>query len=345
MLQVLPGVGPALAAELSRVGALRPVASPVVGLDRADELRVDVDPTPAALSEVARLRTAVAASVVVPSPARRPTGLLASEVVVGVRAAHELARRQRPRVAFTGLRLAAAGAGTPVMRAVAAGLADAVALPVDPVDGDLLVRARRRGPGWELLVRTTPRPLSVRGWRTERYPGALNATIAAAVVEATDPGPGDRFADLMCGSGTLLIERLARGRPERLLGCDVAPEAVAATLAHYRAARLRGPVDVRRCDLRDLRLPAGDPGFTTLVANPPWGELLGDHADNERLYAVLLDAAHRLAGEGALLAVLTHDLRRFGRVLAAQHRWVPVDEHRFFAKGHHPRLFRLRRAG
>ena len=36
-----------------------------------------------------------------------------------------------------------------------------------PEDGQLLIRLRPEtdGPGWEVLARTTPRPLSARPWR------------------------------------------------------------------------------------------------------------------------------------------------------------------------------------
>ncbi|GMA32805.1 hypothetical protein [Litorihabitans aurantiacus] len=209
MLSVLPGVAPALGRELERAGL---AANPQVP-DDAEELALTVPATPAALGVLAGLRTAVAAHAVLTSPAPRPTGLLATEVTRAFADVLALVARQRPRVRFTALRLEAAGSHTPQMQRLASELAAVAGLEVDPDDGDLLVRVRRasHGPGWEALVRTTPRPLATRAWRTERYPGALNATIAAAVVDELGVGESDRFADVMCGSGTIVIERLARG--------------------------------------------------------------------------------------------------------------------------------------
>jgi len=342
VLTVLPGVGPALERELARAG---------FGVDAIDaddeEVGLEVAATPESLATLAGLRTAVAAHVVLTSPAPRPTGLTATEVLRAFGAMLELFARQRPRVRFRALRLEAAGSHTPQMQRVAQELADVAGLEVDGDDGDLLVRVRRARPGqgWELLVRTTPRPLATRMWRTERYPGALNATIAAAVVDELGVGDGtQRFADLMCGSGTIVIERLARGGVGEVLAVDVSAEAVATTAVHQRAARARGRVLARVADVADLPADAAlAGGYDVVVANPPWGELLGEHETNAALYERLLDAVDHLGTPDVRAGVLTHDIRRFEAVLAADPRWELVARPQYFAKGHRPRLFVLTR--
>ena len=345
VLQVLPGVAPALRAELSSIG-WEPIDD--LGGSQAEELLIEVPDGVASLDSLARLRTAVAAYVSIDSGASRPTGLTATEVQRAFRAVLDLVAQQRPRVRFKGLRLEAAGSDTPQMVRIATELAQLGGIPVDPDDGDLLVRARRLadgGPGWELLVRTTPRPLATRAWRTESYPGALNATIAAAVVDVFDPQPTDRFADLMCGSGTLTIERLARGAAEQLLAIDVDPHAIEVLTLHQRAARLRGRIEAVVGDVAQLRQDAMRAGqFTTIVSNPPWGELHGDHATNADLYVMLLDAIDHLGAEEVRAGILTHDIRRFEAVLAADDRWSLIESPQFFAKGHRPRLFVIERA-
>src|SRR5699024_1600928 len=92
--------------------------------------------------------------------------------------------RQRPRQRFRALRLEAAGAGTPHMRRLADALAEQAGLPVDG-DGDRVVRVRKGAPAvtWQVLLRPTPRPLATRAWRTENYPRAGGATVAATVTD------------------------------------------------------------------------------------------------------------------------------------------------------------------
>lgn len=371
VLTVLAGAGPALLREIGRTPVLADGLNS--GLDEAtaarlEEVRLTLPPERAALDALRGLRTAVAASIVLTSPAPRPSGLLATEAERGLRAALEAIAWQRPRVRFTGLRLEAAGSHTPLMRQLAESFAQVAGVPVAD-DGDLAVRVRRSpAGGWEALVRTTARPLATRAWRTERYPGALNATIAAAVVDELGVSESDVFADLMCGSGTLVIERLARGPARRTLACDVSPEALAVLTRHLRTARVRGRVEQVCASVAELGAeggavalpdgvaPARGTGadgavtrglrgqLTHIVANPPWGELLGEHETNDRLYAELLDAVDNLGAPQVRAGILTHDIRRFERVLERDPRWRLVARPQFFAKGHRPRLFVLVRA-
>jgi hypothetical protein len=51
-----------------------------------------------------------------------------------------------------------------------------------------------------------------------------------------------------------------------------------------------------------------------------------------------------VAAPGARFAVLTHEIRIMARCLQrAQRLWEPAEEHRVFNKGHHPRIYLLRR--
>ncbi|MBN8883664.1 MAG: RsmD family RNA methyltransferase [Salana multivorans] len=377
VLTVLPGALPALRRELVRSGLTTspegggaPEADDGAPGDGpndadADELRLTLPRTAETLRTLARLRAAVSASLAVATDTGRPTGLLSSESLGEVDRVLEAISWQRPRVTFSGLRLEAAGAETPQMLRIAAELAERAGVPVSE-DGDLVVRVRRApGAGWEALVRTTPRPLATRPWRTERYPGALNATLAAVVVDEVehvrwqlggsdggvdgDEGDAPVVVDLMCGSGTLTLERLARGRVARAVAVDVAPEAIAILERHQRASRIKGRIEAVVADVADVARTGGvlaDLAGTAdvVVANPPWGELLGEHATNELLSRDLLDAADRIGADDVVVGVLTHDIRRFERVLDHDARWRLVARPQLFAKGHRPRLFVLVRA-
>lgn len=348
VLEVLDGCAPSARAEAARLGPVREV-SPT-------ELRLTTDDLPG----VRALRRVVAASVSIVVPARRPRELLATEVLQELRAVIDRIRHTRPRVGpFTAVRLEAAGAHTPDMRRLAEAVGEIAGLPVDPEDGDLVVRVRRAeqgraGAGWEMLVRVTPRPLSARSWRVVDYPGAVNATIAATVLDLMDIGPEDSLLDMTCGSGTFEIEQLAMGAPAQITAVDLSAEALDAARAHQRAARLRGRIDWVHSDVLTAELPLPEQdgptgrttGFTRILSNPPWGELHGSHSTNEELHAALLDRAAQLAAPHARLGILTHEVRRMHAVLERPGcPWTLVDEHRFFQKGHHPRLFRLRPSG
>jgi len=331
VLEVLEGCGASALAEARQLGAARLVAPTELALRSED------------LDAVRSLRRVVAASTSLTVPARRPRELLETSVQQRLGELLEEIRRQRPRQRFLGLRLEAAGADTPDMRRLAAALAELAGLPVAE-DGDLVVRVRKGATPvtWQVLLRTTPRPLATRTWRTVNYPGAVNATIAATVLDLLQVGAEDSLLDMTCGSGTFLVEQLHETAPARAVGVDLDPSAIDAAREHQRAARRKGRIDWVVGDVRTAELEGG---FTRMVTNPPWGTLHGEHETNEELLAALLRRAAELAAPRARLGVLTHEITRMQRVLeTAPAGWRRVGEHRFFQKGHHPRLFLLERA-
>lgn len=330
VLEVLDGCGASALQEASRLGFARLVGPTELVLSTSD------------LDAVRSLRRVVAASTSHTVPARRPRELLETSVQQRLGELLEDVRRQRPRMRFRGLRLEAAGSDTPDMRRLAAAVAELAELPVSS-DGDLVMRVRRGAPAgtWQVLLRTTPRPLATRAWRTVDYPGAVNATIAATVLDQLQVGADDSLLDMTCGSGTFLVEQLHDAAPARAVGVDLDPAAIDAAREHQRAARRKGKVDWLVGDVLQVDL---EPGFSRLVTNPPWGTLHGEHETNEELLAALLGRAAQLAAPQARLGVLTHEITRMQRVLeTAPAGWRPVGEHRFFQKGHHPRLFLLER--
>jgi tRNA (guanine6-N2)-methyltransferase len=334
--EVLAGLRPAAVEEVRRV------------LGRRAELVAEDDPTavrfgyagpPAALL---RLRTVVAAYLLVTVPGRRPSALLGDttlfDQVEAVRALH-------PPGTFSSFRLSAPGRESAALRRLREELARRSGLADDPQGGELLLRIRRaRGAaaGWDLLTRLSPRPLSARAWRVHNLPGALNATIAAAAVAMTRPRPRDRVLNLMCGSGTLLVERFARGRPALAVGCDLDAAALAGARRNLAAAGLGGSVGLARIDATALGFLDGR--FSVLLADLPYGHRMGSHRDNAALYPAVLREAARVAAPGAAVALVTHELRLFERCLPAAGRWWSVERAvQVWQKGHHPKVYVLRR--
>lgn len=254
-------------------------------------------------------------------------------------------RRLHPPGAFSSFRLSVPGPGSAAVRRLREELAGRTGLADDPDDGELLLRVRRAhggGTGWDLLTRLSPRPLSARAWRVWNLPGALNATIAAAMVELSRPRPSDRVLNLMCGSGTLLVERLARAPAASAVGCDLDPAALRGARANLAAAGLAGAAALARMDA--TRLPLLDGRFDVLFADLPYGQRMGSHEGNAALYPAVLEAAARAAAPGAVLLALTHDLRLFERCLRGTGRsWSAERAVQVFQKGHHPVVHLLRR--
>lgn len=247
----------------------------------------------------------------------------------------QIIQRRRPNE-MTTFRLDAAGKGSSVFQRLSAALARATGL-TPAADGALLMRVRPTQEGWEVLLRLTPRPLSARSWRVCNMAGGLNATIATAMNDLSAPQPTDRYLNAMCGSGTLLIERAAQ--PVQLLsGIDIAPAALACAQQNLHAAGLTQAI-LRQADATALPFPAQS--FDVITADLPWGDAIGTHDDNARLYPALLSEIARVAAPKARSVILTHDIRLFERCLKAQQRWQLLETVRFFHGGHYPRAYRM----
>jgi tRNA (guanine6-N2)-methyltransferase len=262
-------------------------------------------------------RTVVAVHAVVAAGLPRPSALLDDGTFKRLVGAVGHIRALHPSGAFGTFRLSGAGADSPTFRRVRERLARETGLRDVSEGGDLLLRFKRPpGPAtrYELTARLSPRPLSARAWRVCDLPGALNATVASAMAGLTAPAPGDVYLNLACGSGTLLIERAALGPARRLLGCDVDPRALACAAENVAAAG-RADVELHPWDAAAVPLP--DACASALVADLPFGQLVGSHRTNERDYPAILAEGARLARSGARFVVITQQVNLFERCLRA----------------------------
>lgn len=323
--EALPGLEPLLVEELRRrfgAGAPRFAFS--------GDLRQLLD-----------LRVAHAAYLALGSAGRRPTALLGHQAQGRLLAAVERVRSLHPPGAFASFRLSAAGRDSSTFRRLAEELERATGLRHDPDAGELQVRVRRAGEGWEALLRLSPRPLSARAWRARDVPGALNATIAAAMVELARPRPGDRVANPCCGSGTLLVERLLRCPAGTAAGWDLDAGVLEAARENLAAAGLAGAASLDRADA--AALPCPDASFDTLLSDLPYGDLVGSHRANSALYPALLAEAARVAAPDATFVVISGEIRLLDAALAAQAQWRVERDLRVYQGGHRPQVYVLRR--
>ena len=252
---------------------------------------------------------------------------------------------------FTTLRISAAGEESSVLTRLKTELAARTGLTPSDDEAELLLRLRRApGPevAWEVLARLSPRPLTARAWRVCNMPGALNAVIAHAMARLTRPTPADRVLNFACGSGTLLIERLALGPAALALGCDRDLAALACAAQNLQAAQVAHMV--HRCAGDFTRLPLPDGAVDVLTADLPFGQMIGSHAENERLYPALLREATRVAASGARLVLITHEIRLLERLLDSppvRAAWATDEILRlklpFKSGGLNPRIYVLRR--
>lgn len=252
--------------------------------------------------------------------------------------------RLLPQARYHNFGISAAGADSVVFQQMQERLAQALQMPFSPVDVDLLLRvrpARLHPGGWEVLLRLTPRPLSVRAWRVADMKGALNAAVAHCMALLTQPKPTDKFLNLTCGSGTLLIERLMAAPARRVIGCDIDAEALQYAQANLAASQLQGVVELHAWDARTTNLP--DASMDAICADLPFGLAVGAHVDNIELYPALLSEAARVAKPRSRFVLMTQEVTLIETLLSQSSTWKVLDNIKVTLRGLHPRIYLLQR--
>ncbi len=325
-LEVIPGLAPFAQAELKeRCG------DDVHRLpnERPDRVRFQFDGPPAMLLP---LRRSVAVHRVRHLNIPRPKALLGHQYFELLVELLQIPLGLYPGPSFQTFNVSAAGSGSSVFTRIKTNIERRLGLTWDEETGDLAIAVRRpqrlsaatrKGSrGWEVAVRLSPRPLATRPWRVCDMPGALNGTVASTMMSLAQPAAQDCVVNLACGSGTLLIERLALGQVRRAIGCDIDPQALNCARQNLAASGRCDTVSLIRCDAG--RVPLPNACTSTVCADLPFGMLVGSHEGNETLYPRLVSEAGRLVAGGGWLVVITQEVRLFERVIAAQAKFWKV---------------------
>jgi putative N6-adenine-specific DNA methylase len=206
---------------------------------------------------------------------------------------------------------------------------------VDTADPDIRIHAFLTADAVTFYLDTSGEPLYLRGQKHAKVQAPLKENLAAGILRLSGWQPGMALLDPMCGSGTFLLEatemsldiapgltrpadrfaltRLStfdaalwrqlraaaqkRRQPPRRLplwGRDLAADAVARSVQNLAAAGYDGVADVAQGDLLDLPAPAAG---GVLIANPPYGERIGEADELAAFYPRLGDALKaRFAG-------------------------------------------------
>ena len=294
------------------------------------------------LKQLFRLKTVTAVYIVNTFQIPRPKALLGHQNFHQMLDTISLVRQLHEKGAFRTLHISAAGSNSSVMQRIKSELAEQSALSVDDDNGDLFLRIIRAQGAWEVLTRTTPRPLSTRSWRVCNYEGALNASVAHAMIRLVELQPEDRVLNLMCGSASLLIEAAAFSRSsDTLFGCDLAAEALQCGARNIGQAQQNTRVELFQADV--VSIPVRSDYATVMLADLPFGNLVGSHNQNLILYPKVLEEAYRVAHPGCRFAVITHEKQLMEQLLKSSN-WICEREMMITLRGLHPRIYLLRKA-
>ncbi|HEY7347096.1 MAG TPA: methyltransferase domain-containing protein [Ktedonobacterales bacterium] len=150
-------------------------------------------------------------------------------------------------------------------------------------------------------LRLSDRTMRHRAYQTAHLPTSLRPSVAAAMVFLTTPDEHDTFLDPMCGSGTLLAERMLVGKYQQALGGDSVARHV--ETARKNLAGLGGHWRVSRWDAR--KLPLASESIDAVATNPPFGKQIGSRNEVEQLYPAFLAELARVLKRGGRAVILS----------------------------------------
>lgn len=176
-----------------------------------------------------------------------------------------------------------------------------------------------------ILLDTSGDGLHKRGYRTKQGTAPLKETMAAAMVKLTNWTGETPFYDLFCGSGTLLIEAAMiaqniapginrkfdfekwhwipkklveeeRNKAEELIdydkelelyGSDIDPKMIETAKNNAEEIGLSGVIEFKQMTVYDF-VAKKETGC--IIANPPYGERIGEKQEVEKMYKFLGEA-------------------------------------------------------
>lgn len=170
-----------------------------------------------------------------------------------------------------------------------------------------------------LFLNTSGESLHRRGYRLQAGEAPLKETLAAGMIRLSGYDGTQQFADIMCGSGTLVIEAAliaanippgykrnfaledwgllkaedkARIRSEaeanfttpeiRLLGSDIDGRVLKLARENAVRAGVEEFVSFQKLDFREFK---SKKRYGILMCNPPYGERIGENKETEKMYA------------------------------------------------------------
>ena len=174
-------------------------------------------------------------------------------------------------------------------------------------------------------------------YREQALPASIHPATAAAIVRAIVPyvdGKRVRVLDPCCGSGTMLLEAEKVLDCSSLTGVDVAESAIRAARANGAAAGSRARFvhkDILRFDTRVE--------YDVIVANLPFGNRVGTHTDNTRLYRAFVSLLPTLLAKNGVAVLYTMESTLLKKCLLAESRLRVTRQKRTEAGGLLPYVF------
>lgn len=141
-------------------------------------------------------------------------------------------------------------------------------------------------------------------YRLDSVPASIHPAAAAAALRIVRHrmGANSSVLDPFCGSGTMLVERAKITTAKALHGIDISPEACEIARGNIQAAGLEAKIYNRSA----LGFDAGA-GYNEIYSNMPFGNRVGTHHSNEKLYEKFFKELPSMLKSGGFALLITNE--------------------------------------
>lgn len=179
-------------------------------------------------------------------------------------------------------------------------------------DSDLEIYINKLEAVWEISVRLSPRPLSVRDYREKNIKGGLNPTAASAMNSFCDLKNITSCLNIFSGSGTLLIEAALVNSNIKLIGLDIDKKTNSLAIQNIKKSGFIKNIQIKTGDIFD-RPDIGK--FDAITANLPFGMQVSKGQDLNKLYQAFVDYGEKTLNPNGKIVIYTAEFRILEDVL------------------------------
>ncbi len=204
---------------------------------------------------------------------------------------------------FKSYKLSCAGTQSKEVKAIQRFIAETFKVTVAE-DADLEVSIGKVADIWEVGVRLTPRPLSLRMYKVANIKGGLNPTIAYAMNTFCKLDTKTSYLNIFSGSATLLIEAAISNPDLKLFGFDIDGKSNALAVTNIKKAGFIKKIHLKTADI--FKKP--DLGkFDVVTSDLPFGMQVSKGEDLGKLYQSFIHYCEETLEPNGVLIMYTSE--------------------------------------
>ncbi len=201
-------------------------------------------------------------------------------------------------------------------------------------EAELRVEQQENGNA-NVFVRLITVPDERFSYRKGTVPASMLPSTAAAILRYAKQylKEDGRVLDPCCGSGTFLFER-EKFMKCHAVGCDISDKAIAIARENALCGKSKA-----KFVANDLSRFVADRKFDEVISNLPFGNRVGTHKDNEKLYETLLNKLPEWLTDNGVAILYTMEFTLLKRLVRENKRLKLVSQAKTGAGGLMPGIF------